>query len=287
MAYGAVVKPAGKAVRVLICLAFCGCQAIQPATSLSPSSQLPGDTPVGRPATSVAFMGVVCCDYRSGKRLQGWLNTRTVIQKTLDGWYHGLEATQKITDPSRKLLEHKLKDAQNMARQTELLIVYLGVRQTSDGDCILTNGEVVSWTSVFPEAPPPPAERSRTFYILDACHAAATLENYPELRQYGTWLAGASKDGLVFQRNVTVRRGYDVERRHPKSWTLLHTMLESRPLLLSHTGLVWITALESSPVTSPSTPRTFLTFLNHCAHTGRRIAATSTFRGTTVPIILK
>lgn len=241
--------------------------------------------PAGPPA-QVAFLSIVCHGYERGGKLDGWLNTRTLIRESFEAWHGEVHAVADIVDPSRDQVRTSLTQAGNQT-EADLIVVYLGMRQTSHGEVVLSNGETASWSSMFPDLPPDRETAGRTFYFLDACHAAATLENNPRLEAFGTWFVGSKRGELLFQRDLGTRRDYDFSRRHPDAGKWMRQIVHGPPYRFSHTGLVWLATMETRSPPKPVTMAGLTEFLNQCTRVAERIRDQSRLRQATVPVIFE
>ncbi len=270
---------------LLLCLTvvFASCRQVQPwPMELAPA---PCAAPSGRPA-QVAFLSIVCHGYERGGKLDGWLNTRTLIRESFKAWHGEVHVVAEIVDPSRDQVRTSLTRAGNHPG-ADLIIVYLGMRQTRHGEVVLSNGETVSWSSMFPDLPPDRETAERTFYFLDACHATATLENNPRLQAFGTWLVGSKRGELIFQRDLGFRGDFNFSRRHPAADKRMRQIVHGPPYRFSHTGLVWLVTMETRSPPLPVTAAGLTEFLNHCTRVAEQIRGHSRLRQATVPAIFE
>lgn len=238
----------------------------------------PGMTTPAASPPPVAFLSVVCRDYPAGGSLDGWLLTRDTLQATLASWFGSPRLIADLVDPAPEPFRRALARTRE-AVAGEILVVYLGARQTAAGECLFNDGSKIGWDRLFPPDPPPADLAQRTFYILDVCHAETAFARAPGLLRHGNWLVGSGKGQYVFQRDLASRRGYDFRRRHPAAWQWFQkTMPPGTPSKISHTGLVWLAALDPCPP-PPATPAALQSFLETCVRTSRGIAESSALKG--------
>lgn len=232
------------------------------------------------------FLSLICRDYESGGRLTAWAHTSQIVRESLRRWCGGVETFGAAVNPGRQRLVQVLRGIRDHS-DADLIVVYIGARQTKGGDCLLIDGSRVGWGGVFADARLPSALADRTFFILDTCNAGAALEKYPQLSTYGTWFLASRKGELVYQRNLKARRSYDFRRRHPRAWREARSILGEASYWVSHTGLLWLVARagrEGWPVRDTDE---FRDFLSACSRAGRFVTVHSRFRGSTIPKISK